>query len=410
MTIRENFLVTKQVGSTLVILTVLAVLAIPGWQHFKSAEKQQVVSSAEKMPIPVLVESIRQGTLHLRLILSGTLEARAEFVVAPKVGGRIKALNVDLSDPVTRGQLVAELDNDEAFQAVMQAKADLAVASANQAEAKSALEIAIREFERIKILKQRGIASDSQYDTAMANQLAKHSRLDVARAQMTRAEAFLEAAGIRLGYTRVTADWSGGDNQRLVADRYVDAGQTVPANTPLLLISEIEPITGIVHIIEKDYASLKPGQPVTLTTDAYPGEVFDGKVDRIAPIFNQTTRQARVELEISNPDLKLKPGMFIRATIDVRTVSDVTIVPESAITSRDDEPGIFVINELGTKAVWRPVKIGIIEAGQVQVTGNSLSGRVVTLGQHLLQDGSDIHIPGPDATSGSSSQKMDSSK
>ena len=101
-----------------------------------------------------------------------------------------------------------------------------------------------------------------------------------------RAEASLETANIRLGYTRITAGWSGGDDQRVVAERYVDEGETVSANTPLLRIVELDPITGVIFVTERDYARLQPGQEVLLlTTDAYPGEDFQGRIERIAPVF-----------------------------------------------------------------------------------------------------------------------------
>ena len=381
--------------SLITFIIILAGLASAGWLylHPSGNPEKKVQGGKQINPIPVEVDVIKQGSIHLRLTFSGTLEARAEFVVSPKIGGRILSLAVDLSDIVNRGQLVAELDSDEAFQAVLQAKADLAVANATQIETQSSLKIADREFERIKLLKQRGIASDSQYDSAMANQLVKNSQLEVARAQVMREKSLLEAANIRLGYSRVTADWPGDDEQRLVAERYVDAGQTVSANTPLLLISKLEPITGIVHITEKDYASLSPGQPVSLTTDAYPKEIFYGKVDRISPVFNKTTRQARIELAIANPGLKLKPGMFIRATIDVKAIPNATLVPEMAITSRRDQTGVFIVDEKDKIVSWHPVTLGIIEGRYVQVEGNALSGRVVILGQHLLDNGSKISIP-----------------
>ncbi len=160
---------------------------------------------------------------------------------------------------------------------------------------------------------KRGIASDSEFDAARQSQLAKEAQLKVAAAQVTKAESSLETARIRLGYTKVTAGWTGGGEERVVAERYVDEGQTVAANAPLLLIVELDPIVGVVFVTEKDYAQLKPGQSVALTTDAYPEERFAGRIDRIAPVFNKSTRQARIEITIDNPQQRLKPGMFIRA-------------------------------------------------------------------------------------------------
>ncbi|MCL7487995.1 MAG: efflux RND transporter periplasmic adaptor subunit [Desulfobulbaceae bacterium] len=349
--------------------------------------------AGQRRAAPVEAALIDSGSIELRRTFSGTLEASAEFVVAPKISGHIEHLNVRLADAVRRGQIVAELDDDEYVQAVNQAKADLAVASANRVEAESALEIAAREFERIKTLHQRGVASASQLDEAMAAKSAGRARLEVAVAQVTRAEAAVETANIRLGYTRIKADWTGGADSRVVAERFVDEGQTVTANAELLRIVELDPITGVIFVSEKDYARLRPGQDVTLSTDAYPREQFHGEIERISPIFRQATRQARVELTIDNPELRLKPGMFVRTTVVLERIPQATIVPGQALTLRDRQTGVFVVNEEDMTAAWRPVEVGIREGDRVQVTGEGLQGRVVVLGQQILDDGSPVIIP-----------------
>ena len=314
---------------------------------------------------------------------------------------------MNIADTVERGQVVAELDNDEYVQAVAQAQADLEVARAKLSEAKSALENASREFKRTESLLKRGVASDSEFDAARQEQLAKQAQLKVAAAEVTKAESSLETANIRLGYTKVTAGWTGGGDQRVVAERYVDEGQTVAANAPLLLIVELHPIVGVVFITERDYARLKPGQLVSLTTDAYPGEQFTGRIDRIAPVFRKSTRQARIEMTIDNPQHRLKPGMFIRATVVLARESEATIIPEQALTKRDDRDGVFIIGENGQSVVWREVKVGIREGGRVQVEGQGLNGRVVTLGQQLVNDGSPITIPDEETPAAADSKKVD---
>jgi len=339
------------------------------------------------------VAQIQRGPIALQRTFSGELEALAEFVVAPKVSGRVERVFVNIADRVKRGQVVAELDNAEYIQAVAQAGADLVVAKANLAKASSDLEIATREFKRTESLLKRGIASDSEFDAAGQDQLAKLAQLKVAEAHKTKAESSLETANIRLGYTKVTAGWTGGNEYRLVAERYVDEGQTVAANAQLLMIIEPDPIVGVVFITERDYAYLKPGQLVSLTTDAYPGEQFTGRIDRIAPVFRKSTRQARIEMTIDNPQHRLKPGLFIRATVVLARVPEATIVPEQALTVRDDRSGVFIVSEDGRSVAWREVKVGIREGDRVQVEGEGLSGLVVTLGQQLVNDGSPITIP-----------------
>ena len=123
--------------------------------------------------MPVEVVQIQRGPIALQRTFSGELEALAEFVVAPKVSGRVERVIVNIADTVTRGQIVAELDNEEYVQTVAQARADLVVAGANRSQARSALEIANREFKRTESLLKRGIASDSEFDAARQDQLVK---------------------------------------------------------------------------------------------------------------------------------------------------------------------------------------------------------------------------------------------
>ena len=317
-----------------VILSVLILLlaAALGWSILGrlQAGKGRAKPGKGAQPAPVRVAMVERGTIALKRTFSGTLEAGAKFVLAPKVSGRIKRISVDIADRIKRGQVVAELDDDEYVQTLAQAKADLEVAKANRFKAEKALEISNRELHRIETLKKRGVSSESQYDEAKANQLSNQAQFKVAQAQVNRAGAALKAADIRLSYTKVSADWPDGDETRVVAERFVDEGETVAANAQLISIVELNPITGVIYVTEKDYAHLQPGQDATLFTDAFPGRDFKGRIERIAPVFKESSRQARVEISVANPEYKLKPGMFLRATVDLQTLHDVVVVPDQA--------------------------------------------------------------------------------
>jgi RND family efflux transporter MFP subunit len=180
----------------------------------------------------------------------------------------------------------------------------------------------------------------------------------------------------------------------VVAERYVDEGQTVAANAPLLRIVEMNPITAVFFVTERDYALLGPGQVVTLRTDAHPGAVFEGRIARIAPVFQASTRQARVEVDVDNSGLRLKPGMFVRASVVLDRVEDAIIVPEQALVRRDGRDGVFVLEKDGQSVTWRMVEVGVREDKRVQVTGEGLDTRVVTLGQQLLEDNSAVTVAG----------------
>jgi RND family efflux transporter MFP subunit len=145
-----------------------------------------------------------------------------------------------------------------------------------------------------------------------------------------------------------------------------------------------------------------------LATDAYPGEQFEGRIDRIAPVFDESTRQARIEMTIDNPQLRLKPGMFIRATVVLARERDATIVPEQALTIRDDKDGVFIVSEDGRSVVWQMVNVGIRENGRVQIKGGGLSGRVVVLGQQMVDNGSPIKIVAGQMRSAGDRRKVDS--
>jgi RND family efflux transporter MFP subunit len=385
----------KSGGHSVYVLIALLMLAGGlGWGVYQKLDSDPA-TAAEKRPrvaAPVEVAAVEIGAIEQLRSFTGTLEARSEFLVAPKIGGRIRELQVDLADVVERGQVVAVLDDAEYVQEVARARADLAVEKASHAEAIDQLEITARELKRLEPIHERGELSSSQLDVTRSQLIAKQALTEVTKARIARAEAELESARIRLGYTQVKADWQGGSRQRVVAERFVDAGETVAANAPLLRIVELDPITAVFFVTERDYARLEVGQQATLGTDAWPGVDFAGSVQRISPVFSETTRQARVELRVDNPDQRLKPGMFVRASIILRRVDDAVIVPELALTRRDDRQGVFMVDSDGRTARWRVVEPGIRQGGRVQVSGEGLTGQVVVLGQQLLDDGAELRV------------------
>lgn len=384
---------TRRSWIVAIVLTAL-LLALGGLVAWRLAQPQQAVQrGGGPSAAPVEIAAIEHGPIENRRVFSGALEATARVTIAPKVAGRIISLPVDLADTVQRGQVVAVLDSDEYAQDVAQAEAELAVAQAGLVEAQSAADIAQRELERVRTLQERGVASESQLDVVRADQLARTAAVEVARAQVTRAEAMLEAARIRLGYTTIRADWEGGDGQRIVAERYAEEGDTVSANTPLLSIIELDPIEAIIFSTEREYALLAPGQPVSLSTDAYPQRRWQGEVARVSPVFREGSRQARVEVRVANQDGALKPGMFVRVEAVLGREEDAAIVPVDALTERGGQTVIFIVSEDRSSARMIPVQVGIRDGERVQVIGEELAGAVVTLGQQLLGEESAITLP-----------------
>lgn len=390
--------------ATLVVLLVIAVgaVAVGVVALRRSGEAAAARGGPGSAAVAVEAAEIRAGVIQDVRQFSGTLEASALFQVGSKASGLLEGVAVDLGDEVERGQVVAEIDDAEYVQAVARAEAELGVRRAELSGAQSALELAQSEFDRSQALKERGIASESQLDATAASLAAARSALALAEAQVQQAEAMLEIARIQLGEADVRASWGEeGAGTGIVAERFVDPGGMIQAGDPIISVATLDPLTAVVFVTERDYAKLRVGQHATLATDALPGREFAGEIARIAPIFREASRQARVELRVDNDEGALRPGMFARVRIVLQEEDAEAIVPLGAVTRRGGDDVVFVLDEEGASvSQWR-VRTGISQGDVAQVffeegpAGASPPGagaRVVTLGQQLLTDGSKVNV------------------
>ncbi|MCG5516080.1 MULTISPECIES: efflux RND transporter periplasmic adaptor subunit [Ectothiorhodospira] len=344
--------------------------------------------------VAVTVERVSQADLTDRSVFTGSLVAAHRVEIATRVAGRLDHLHVDIGDQVAQGQLLAELDDDAFQQEVEQARAELAVSNASLLEAQAALTSARRALDRTRELRAQRVASQSELESAETDVEARQAGVTLARSQIAQRQAALRNAQIRLDYTRIQAELDPGEGQWLVADRMVDQGSILQANTPILALVNLQPLRARVFVTERDYAHLEPGQQAHLSTVAHPGEQFEGRVIRVAPEFREASRQARVEIQVPNPDQRLRPGMFVEARVSTRSVEAATVVPFDAILERDGQSGVFRVEEGDNGPIARFVAVtpGIEDDGQVEILQPEIDGRVVTLGQHLLSDGVPLRI------------------
>jgi RND family efflux transporter MFP subunit len=391
----------------LLVLLVLAIIAMAGWQLYSRVTDSDVEKKPARPAVSVAVEikPIYKDSIRDIGIFTGSLEPKSRFDVAPKVAGWLKELLVDVGDTVDRNQVIAILDDEEFAQEVEQARAELQVAAANAANYASDLDIAKREYERAKALREKQIASASELDVSEAAFNASQTRYKVSLAQVTQKQAALKTALVRLSYTKVQAFWEEGDQARVVGERFVDEGELLQVNQSIVSILGNNPLTAVVYVIERDYPKVTIGQQAIVTTDAYPGRTFAGSITRIAPLLKESSRQARLEIEVPNPDLTLKPGMFVRARIEFARHENATLIPLPALVRRDDKEGIFIADMQNLKTRFVPVTTGIINGELVEITEPEITGLVITMGNHLLENGSDITLPKieppPDANAGS---------
>ena len=379
----------------ILILVAIAVAGFLGWRVYKkaSASPKGAFRRRGAMAVAVEISPVQKTTIRDVGLFTGTLLPKSQFIVSPKIPGRLEKLFVNIGNPVKRGNLIALLDSEEFFQQAEQARAELDVAAANVEESFSALGVAQRELERVQTLREKKIASEAELDSAQAQCDAQDAKYRVTLAQVTQKEAALNAAQVRFSYTQIRALWEDGDEARIVGERFVDEGEMLRANDPIVSVLEIHLLTAVIHVIERDYSQVRTGQEAVITTDAFPEKSFPGTIVRVAPILRETSRQARVEIEVANAQRLLKPGMFIRAQIEFAKHDGATVVPVAALARRGGQQGVFLADTQKRKALFVPVTLGITHNGLAEVLKPPLSGEVVTLGQHLLEDGSAIILP-----------------
>lgn len=347
----------------------------------------------ERPAIAVDVAAVATKTLREVRMFTGSLAAKTEVIVAPNVGGRLEQLFVDLGDAVRRHQLLAVLDSTEYLHEVEQARAERKLAVANLAAAESERDLAWKEWERARRLYDQGIVSQAEEDEAEAKARMAEARHQLAQAQVEQKTAALKTAEVRLSYTRIPADWEGGAEERFVAERYAEPGNLLRATDPIVSLVEVDVLRAVIHVPQTDSGRIRIGQQVAVTTESWPGLTFPGTVTRVAPVLQEASRTVRVEVEVPNPDRRLKPGMFIRAEIDLGRREDVTVVPTAALTRRNGRQGIFVVDRTRGVARFVPVELGLEVGDEVEIVRPPLEGTVVTLGHHLLEEEAPIRLP-----------------
>jgi RND family efflux transporter MFP subunit len=386
-------------NKSIVALVFLCIAGLLGWQLYARLSRTAGQGGQRRRRGgAVAVELTPVGTTTVRdvRVFTGTLRPASRFVVAPKVGGRLEQLTVQLGERVKRGQLIARIDDAEYKQQVLQAKAEMEVVAAGLQQCRTRLSLAKVELDRAKKLRIEKIASESEVDTAESEHRICLANEQVALAQQKQKQAAYKAAKVRLAYSRIHATWARGPEEReerYVGERFLDEGAMLTPNTPILSIVDIARLRAVIHVTERDYPRMKIAQTATITTDAFPGRSFPARILLISKVLREASRQARVELDVPNEKLRLKPGMFVRARVEFARHENATVVPRDALTRHKDRHGVFLIDKETKKARFVELKTGIIDGDQVEVLEPKLSGFVATLGNHLLSDGASIVLP-----------------
>ena len=276
-----------------------------------------------------------RGRVVAKVTASGLLSAIVTVQVGSQVSGRIAALHADWNSPVKKGQLIAKID-PALFQAsVDQARANLAAAQGNLAKAKVQAVDARRQAERQKELAVRKLNAQADLDTALANADAADAQVAAIEGSVAQTRAALQSAEVNLAYTNIVSPTNG-----TVISRNVDVGQTVAASlsapTIFVIAEDLAKMQVDTNVAEADVGRLKAGMAASFTVDAYPGEIFRGKIRQVrnAPQTVQNVVTYDAVIDVDNPELKLKPGMTANVTFVYAEKDDVLKVPNGALRFR----------------------------------------------------------------------------
>jgi RND family efflux transporter MFP subunit len=225
-------------------------------------------------------------------------------------------------------------------------------------------------------------------EVARAQIATADSQVRLAAAQVSQQEATLRVALSNLANARILAPFSG-----YVAQRLLDLGAAVSAqaaatsnsSVPIMVLQEIETVKVQIETAEREIGKVKIGNPVRLLVDAYP-QVFTGAVSRIVPALDPRTRTNGVEVNIPNPDRRLKPGMYARVEIVTDTRRQALLLPIEALKVDEARPAVLVVRDGVVGSV--PVELGAQEGTLVEVVRGLSGGEAIILqGKELVKDG-----------------------
>jgi RND family efflux transporter MFP subunit len=210
--------------------------------------------------------------------------------------------------------------------------------------------------------------------------------LALAEAQVRQAKASLDLVQAQLQNLIILSPMNGG-----VTKRYVDPGTMVKDTTPILTLMDLGEMKMVINVIEKEFLSLQKGQPVKISVTAFPDRAFNGKIEVINPALELQSRTAEIQVSIPNPGFLLKPGMFGRAEILLRTNPQATLVPIQSVVSQVNQDFVFILQ--GEKVSLRPVRKGLVRDTAVEIIQGVNPGEtVVTAGHALLKDGAQVRL------------------
>lgn len=356
--------------------------------------------------VTVQVDAAEKGPIQRKVVTDAVLYPRDQAAIVPKVVSSIKKWNVDKGSHVKAGQLLGELENQDLTGAAMKSQGGYAQAEVTYQmqlqktaqdlkAAKQSLEFAQKFYDGRAALYKEGAVSAKDLDDASAaltqakntDDLAqKQFDLKVAEGAREAAKGDTENANAMLSYTKITSPING-----VVTDRPNFPGETPATGTPVITIMDLSQIVARAHVAQMEAASLKVGDPATITIPGLP-IVVKGRVSMVSPAVDPNSTTVEVWVQAPNPKESLRPGTSVRVAMVAQTVPQAVVIPQAALLTSPDGVNSVIVLDSDNKPSKKKVKVGIrdSESKTVQVTDGLQGGeRVVTVGAFELANEDD---------------------
>jgi membrane fusion protein (multidrug efflux system) len=346
-----------------------------GFVQFKNAMIKNYFATMPKPVITVTAQPAGAEQWRETVPAVGTLQAVNGVDIAASVSGLIKEIAFQSGQGIKKGQLLVRLDADveQTDLHSAQADADLARISAN----------------RQRTLVRTDAVSQAAVDKAEAELKVKAAKVAGIRATIEKKAVFAPFDGV-LGV------------------RKVDLGQYVQPGQAIVNLQDLSVMLADFTVSQKELSVVKVGAAIAMTTDAWPGRVFEGSIAALEPKVDEKTGMVSVQGRFPNADGALRPGMFARIEVVRPTVAQVVTVPVSAVAYNLHGDSVFVVHDAagGGKEVVRTfVTLGERREGKVAVhKGLNAGDLVVTSGQVKLDNGSKVDIRADDPLTSTSKQ------
>ena len=288
---------------------------------------------------------------------TAVLEAENHAEIRARTTGVVRRILREEGDRVAAGDILLEIDGDEAALRVRQAEVQL--------------EKAKSEHDRASSMREMGMLSDQEFETQTQELHLREAELDLARLERS--------------YTRIDAPFDG-----RVVRRHVDLGANVSPGASLVDVMDVTPLLALVHVPANRMGFVTEGQAVRITLDST-GAELEGRVRLVSPIVDPGTGTVKITVEIRTYPEGTRPGDFAQVRVVTARHDDATLVPSRAIFEEQGQSILFVVQD--GKAVRRVVKAGFVDGESTEILeGVSAKDLVVVKGQRDLRDGLAVEI------------------